>query len=360
MMQQLLATRQVIIVGGRGGVGKTSISAALGIVSARLGYRTLVLTIDPARRLAGALGLAAFGAQAADVTPALHASGDRLTGELHAMMLDVQNTFDRLVERYTFVGEHRDAILANPMYRNIVTRLTGSQEYASMQRLYDIVNEGEYDRIILDTPPASHALEFLSAPERLSEFFDSRMLQIFVGLSERAAWNVLRPGSQLFVKALEKLSGSGLIAEIAEFFRLIDPLLATFRDQPAQAKALLTSSETGFLVVSGPQSFEMAQAVEFHTTLRQMDFHVDGLIVNRTLPQLVNGEHSLPSTAARQDAVIQDILQWGARLELLARQQTQAIHRLSKTINAHCPSVPIWHGQSDALANLRYMANCLV
>jgi anion-transporting ArsA/GET3 family ATPase len=289
----------------------------------------------------------------------LRKNGQPVSGELHAMMLDVQNTFDQLVERHTFVGEHRDAILNNRMYRNIVTRLTGSQEYASMQRLHDIVKEGAYDRIILDTPPASHALEFLSAPQRLSDFFDSRMLQIFVNLTEKATWNLLRPGSQLFLKALEKLSGSGLISEIAEFFRLIEPLLASFRDEPALAKALLTSNSTGFLVVSGAQPLELAQAVDFHATLQKLNFQVDGLIVNRVLPELVESEQPLPDGDDAEDPLAREILVWCARLERLARLQADAIRTVSHAQQIPCLTVPVWHGQAEALSGLRYMASFL-
>ena len=176
MSKGLVSDHQILIVGGSGGVGKTSVSAAIGIESAIEGYKTLVLTIDPARRLASALGLDGIGTEAADVTPKLKEAGHKPKGQLFAMMLDVQNTLDRVVERYAKDEQSKQEILQNRLYQNISTRLSGSQEYASMQRLYEIATEDQYDRIILDTPPSTHALDFLTAPKRLMDFFDSKLV----------------------------------------------------------------------------------------------------------------------------------------------------------------------------------------
>ncbi|MDX1696285.1 MAG: ArsA-related P-loop ATPase, partial [Ketobacteraceae bacterium] len=320
---KLLDQYRVIIVGGSGGVGKTSVSAALGCLAAQQGHNTLVLTIDPARRLAGALGLEGIGHEASDLTDQLEQSGFAPKGRLEAMMLDVQNTFDKLVERYAPDNETAEKILANRLYKTIAARLSGSQEYASMQRLYEIVSEGRYDRIILDTPPTTHALDFLTAPQRLTSFFDSRVLSLFINIGTQVGWNIIRPGTSIFLKGLQKLTGSRLIEEMADFFALIDPILKAARQDPERANALLKDESTAFMVVSGPQLSQLDDAKVFETRLRDMAIKVEALVVNRVLPLHLNTDTPLPATEASDDALTQSIIQWGARLETVARNQVK-------------------------------------
>ncbi len=328
MIDALVRQQRILIVGGSGGVGKTSISAALGVAAAQAGYNTLVLTIDPARRLAAALGLDGIGPEAVDITPALAEHGLEVPGQLHAMMLDVQNTLDRAVERYAPSPERRDQILANRLYRNISTRLSGSQEYASMQRLHEIATSGAYDRIVLDTPPTTHALDFLTAPERLKAFFDSSLIKVFINFGGRAGRGIFRVSDVLF-KALNRLTGANVIRDIGEFFQVAESILEPFSEQAEQAQALLRQPETSFVVVTGPYPHQLDEAGEFQSRLSAMQIRVGALVVNRWLAPLGPEKPELPDAVAAS-ALEDRMAYWASALEGQAHEQTQAIDQLEE------------------------------
>lgn len=356
----LFGQARILIVGGSGGVGKTSVSAALGMLSAAAGHRTLVLTIDPARRLAGALGLSGIGREAVDVTPALRAAGlVSGGGSMHAMMLDVQNTFDRLVERYAGDAEARSRILENRLYRNLSTRLSGSQEYASMQRLHEIATEESWDRIILDTPPSTHAIDFLTAPERLSEFFDSRVVQLFSGLGGRVGWSVLKRGKDMFFGALEKLTGAGVLQEISEFFRIAEAILEPYRHGAGRAEAMLRDSQTRFLVVTGPAPHQIDEAARFRSKLSELGIVLGGMVVNRRLPSRVAEEQAWPSPADVADPLLRDVLSWTGRMEEMARAQGADVARLSVDARLPLVAVPVFDDDVHSIEGLARLASAI-
>jgi anion-transporting ArsA/GET3 family ATPase len=243
------------------------------------------------------------------------------------MMLDVQNTFDRVVERYAPDEVTRQRILGNRLYKNISTRLSGSQEYASMQRLYEIAQEGVYDRIVLDTPPTTHALDFLMAPHRLTEFFDSRVMQLFISFGGRVGWGLLRRSTDVFFKAVDRLTGAGLVGEIADFFRIAETILEPYRSQAGETERLLRSADTTFFVVTGPNAHQIDDARKFRETLGAMGISVSAVIVNRVLGETLPPDASLPQPQ-HNDALADEAAEWGARLELLARAQTAATRSL--------------------------------
>lgn len=350
---------RIIIVGGAGGVGKTSVSAALGIRSAIGGARTLVLTIDPARRLAGALGLEGIGREAVDVTPRLREAGIPVEGTMHAMMLDVQNTLDRLVERYAPDPEARRRILENRLYRNLSTRLTGSQEYASMQRLHEIATEEAWDRIILDTPPSTHALDFLTAPERLAEFFDSRVVQLFAGVGGRVGWSVLKRGSNFFLGAIEKLTGEGVIREISEFFRISETILEPYRHGAGRAESMLRDPQTRFFVVSGPAPHQIDESSRFRTKLNELGIRPGATIVNRLLPSRLPDDASWPSPDDLADPLAAEIVRWTGRMEELARAQAADAARLPDTPSAPLRVVPVFDDDVHSVESLSRLADLL-
>ncbi|TVS11590.1 MAG: ArsA family ATPase [Wenzhouxiangella sp.] len=338
MIDALVEQQRILIVGGSGGVGKTSISAALGIAAAQAGHKTLVLTIDPARRLAAALGLDGIGPEAVDITPGLTEQGLEVPGELHAMMLDVQNTLDRAVERYAPSPRRRDQILANRLYRNISTRLSGSQEYASMQRLYEIATSGEYDRIVLDTPPTTHALDFLTAPERLKAFFDSSLIKVFINFGGRAGRGLFRVSDVLF-KALNRLTGANVIRDIGDFFQVAESILEPFSEQAEQAQALLRRPETSFVVVTGPYPHQLDDAREFQSKLSGMRIRVGAMVVNRWFVPLQSGKPDLPDAVA--SAELEDrMAYWASALECQAHEQTAAIDQLEQRTEVPVIRVP--------------------
>ena len=322
---------RILIVGGSGGVGKTSVSAALGLAAARAGHRTLVLTIDPARRLAAALGLDGIGPDAEDVTPRLHDAGLAVSGELHAMMLDVRNTLDRAVERYASSPERRDQILNNRLYQNIAGRLSGSQEYAAMQQLEDIARRGDYDRIILDTPPTTQAMDFLTAPERLQAFFDSNLIRIFLNVSGRASRGFFRMTDVLF-RALERLTGAQVIRDITEFFEVAESIFEPFNAQAARARQLLRHPSTAFVIVTGASPHQLKEASRFSAALGPMGIAVANVVVNRWLPPLrdetFEATNHLAGNAADDDLAAR-VAYWHAALERLARCQTESIEALA-------------------------------
>jgi anion-transporting ArsA/GET3 family ATPase len=316
---------RVLIVGGSGGVGKTSVSAALGLTAARAGHRTLVLTIDPARRLAAALGLEGMGVEAENVTARLRDAGHPINGELHAMMLDVRHTLDRMVERHAPTPERRDRILKNRLYRNIAGKLSGSQEYAAMQQLVEIVADGSYDRIILDTPPTTQAMDFLTAPERLQAFFDSNLIRIFLTVGERAGRGFFRL-TDVFFRALERLTGAQVIRDITEFFRLAESIFQPFSAQAARARELLRHRSTAFLIVTGPNPQQLSDASRFWRSLGPMDISVANVVINRWRPPL----RTTAAPALESDASLAArIAGWDAALETLAQQQDRAIKALA-------------------------------
>ncbi len=331
MMADIIQRHRILIIGGSGGVGKTSVSAALGIASARAGFRTLVLTIDPARRLAAALGLDGIGPEAVEVTPQLETLGIQGPGELHAMMLDVKSTLDQAVERYASSPERREAILANRLYRNISTRLSGSQEFAAMQRLQEIAESGAYERIILDTPPTTQALDFLTAPERLQAFFDSSLMRIFIQFGGTAGRGFFRMTDVLF-KTLERLTGAHVIRDIGEFFEVAESILEPFSRQARQAQALLRRAETSFVIVTGPYPHQLVDADRFRQKLCEMEIKVSALIVNRWLPPTL-AQRPQRQAAVHSQQLARRMAFWALELEHLAREQTESIDRLA----AHCP-----------------------
>jgi len=349
---------RILIVGGSGGVGKTSLSAALGVSLACRGYKTLVLTIDPARRLAGALGLDRIGAEAVELTSQLAEAGLAPSGSLHAMMLDVQNTFDRLVRRYAPDAETTERILNNRLYQNISTRLSGSQEYASMQRLYEISVEGGYDRIVLDTPPTTHALEFLTAPRRLTEFFDSRVMQLFLNFGGRTGMRLLRRGTDMFFSAVERLTGPGLIREIADFFQLAEAILEPYKQQADRAEALLRSHETTFLIVSGANGHQLDEAHAFRSALSRLSINVSGLIVNRWLAPVTESERVLDQVQP-DDALAGTAVKWFRRIERWAHMQTAQIEKAADGLDIPVVRVPVMDEDIHTVTGLHAVADYL-
>lgn len=355
MMEEILQRHRIIIVGGSGGVGKTSISAALGVASARAGFRTLVLTIDPARRLAAALGLDGIGPEAADVTPLLGIDG---SGELHAMMLDVKNTLDQAVERYAPSAQRKDDILANRLYQNISTRLSGSQEFAAMQRLQEIAAAGDYQRIILDTPPTTQALDFLTAPERLQAFFDSSLMRVFIQFGGTAGRGFFRMTDVLF-RTLERLTGANVIRDIGDFFQVAESILEPFNRQARQAQALLRRADTSFVIVTGPYPHQLVDADRFRTKLGQMQIGVSALVVNRWLkPQLDQRPARQPAVQSHQ--LVERVAYWALETERLAHQQTESIDQLSGRSSQPVIRLPELGKDVHSVAGLMQLSEMLV
>ncbi len=309
----LLAPRVAVCV-GCGGVGKTTIAAALGIEAARRGQRTLVLTIDPARRLADALGVEALGNRPqpipGEVLSHLGVSGP---GTLSAMMLDMKRTFDDLVERLAENDEARGRILANPIYQHASAALAGSVEYSAMEKVFEMWERGTYDLIVVDTPPAQHALDFLEAPQRLLEFLDSRIVQMLIHpafAAGRVGFRLFQSGARRALHLIERVSGIGFLEDISEFLLAFEGMSAGFRERAEQVRGLLLGPESAFVLVAGPGRESVRQAVDFRRRLEGFGVGLAGTLVNRMhlwpeagAPRFEGSEADLPRlTAALAEA----------------------------------------------------------
>ncbi len=277
--------RRVLVTVGTGGVGKTTVSAALALEAARRGKRALVLTIDPARRLADALGLRELGHDAQEIPhELLRAAGAAEGGSLAAMMLDTKRTFDELVARYAPDEAAIERIHANRIYQNLTDALAGSREYSAMERLHQLASQGDYDLIVLDTPPAAHALDFLEAPRRLTSLLDSQILKLLFAPAlalGRTGFRLFQMGSSLVLPLLERITGMEFLRVLSEFLLAFESMLEGFTTRAREIEALLRSPECGFVLVAGPDPVQARRAQEFWRRLETEQIHLVGLVANR-------------------------------------------------------------------------------
>lgn len=272
---------RVVICAGSGGVGKTTTSAAIAMGLAVDGARVAVVTIDPAKRLADALGLVQLGNDPVLVDPArFAAAGAEIKGELWAMTLDSKRTFDELIERLAPDEATRDEILSNRIYQQLSGAVAGSQEFTAVAKLYDLHAAGRFDVLVLDTPPSRNALDFLDAPDRLTGFFEGRALKVFLAPTGLAA-RVVGRGTGVVFGVLQRLTGVDLLDDLSVFFRALGGLVDGFRERAEGVKLLLSDPSTTFLVVTSPEREPVEEAIFFAGKLREAKMHFGGLIVNR-------------------------------------------------------------------------------
>jgi anion-transporting ArsA/GET3 family ATPase len=280
-MSELLKGKRVCICAGSGGVGKTTTSAAIALGLAARGAKVAVVTIDPAQRLANALGLKELDNEphrVADST--LAAGGVEVSGELWAMMLDPKRTFDDLMERLAPSPERAEEIKANRVYRELSSAVSGSQEFTAVAKLYELAEGGEFDLLVLDTPPSRNALDFLDAPGRLSSFLEGRALKTFVrptGVGMR----VLSRAAAPMLAGLRRVTGVDLLSDLSTFFALLGDMTADFSARATAVQAMLHSPSTAFLIVTSAQYEPIDEAIWFSRTLQGHGFPFDGIVINR-------------------------------------------------------------------------------
>ncbi|HEY4188686.1 MAG TPA: ArsA-related P-loop ATPase [Polyangia bacterium] len=282
-MSDFLAARRIVVCVGPGGVGKTTTAAALAARAARAGRRTLVTTIDPAPRLADALGVS-LTATPTPVPVAVAAALDLAPGMLHVARLDTEQAFAALVDEQVADAEMRRRIFDNPIYRQITTTLTGSQEYAATLALYDIVRKNEFDLVVLDTPPTANALDFLEAPKRLAEAISSPAIQWFARPPEgggRFSLRSLRSGSALVLKRLGKFVGSQFLEDIAAFLTDFQTVLGGFLERAQSVSDRLRRPDVAFLLVLAPEAPAVDEALYFERRLREAGIVLTAFVVNR-------------------------------------------------------------------------------
>jgi anion-transporting ArsA/GET3 family ATPase len=281
----LLRDKRIIVCVGAGGVGKTTLAAALALGAARSGKRALVLTIDPARRLADALGVGALGNRPRAISrDVLTRLGVPSEGALSALMLDMKRTFDDLVERFAESPEARDRILQNRIYQNVSDALAGSAEYSAMEKVFELAESGKFDRLIVDTPPSQHALDFLEAPQRLLEFLDSSIVQLLLHpafAAGRFGFRIFQRGTRRVLQVIEKVSGVSFLEDVSEFLMAFEGMSEGFRQRARRVNALLLGSETGFVLAAGPASESVAHAEAFLARLQTSGVPLAGVLLNR-------------------------------------------------------------------------------
>ncbi len=272
----LVADRSILVTAGTGGVGKTTVAAALALEGAHAGRRACVVTVDPAKRLADALGLESLGNAPKRID-------GPWPGELWAMMLDTKGTFDDLVVRYSAGPDQSRSILDNRLYRNISGALSGTQEYMAMEKLYELHDSGQFDLIVVDTPPTRHALDFLDAPNRLTRFLDNRIFRLLI-MPTRAYLRAVSAATHAFLRTVSRIVGTEVVSDVITFFEAFEGMEAGFRDRAAAVRELLAAPGTAFVLVTSPRSDAVDEASFFAQRLAEGGIEVSLLVVNRLHP----------------------------------------------------------------------------
>jgi anion-transporting ArsA/GET3 family ATPase len=278
-LESVIAASHVVVCCGSGGVGKTTTAAVIAMHAAQQGRRSVVVTIDPARRLADALGLDGLSNDPALIDGPWQATG----GEMSAMMLDTKATFDGLVRRYSTDPDQAERILSNSFYRNISEALSGTQEYMASEKLYELAVEGDYDLVVVDTPPTRNALDFLEAPQRLAKFLDHRLYRMLMAPT-RGIVKAVNVAAQAVMRSFAKVVGAEVVADAIAFFSAFEGMEEGFKQRAAQVDELLGHDDTAFVLVASPRSDTMAEASYFATRLAGVHIRVRALIVNRMQP----------------------------------------------------------------------------
>lgn len=375
-MKQRLAGKKTLVCVGPGGVGKTTTAAALGVIGARGGLRTLVCTIDPAPRLADALGVANLGPTpvpiAAETAAALGIPSPDL---LHAMRVDPGAAFEHLVNEQVADAELRGRIFSNSLYRHVTTDLTGSQEYAATLALYEIRRDGRFDLIVLDTPPTANALEFLETPQRLADAIASPAVQWFARPDPRESRFSLKRlgvGGAMIIRRAGKLMGSQFLDDLGAFLLDIREVLGGFLVRAREIEAVLRRPDVGFVLVMTPETGAVNEALYFAQRLREAGSPLCCFIANRTLPEPTAHDQptlrqALADLPALRDVTSADLDRAAASLSVLAdylariaRAQRSELERLSReSPGVEITTVPLQPHDVSSLDALRAIVDRL-
>jgi anion-transporting ArsA/GET3 family ATPase len=358
---------RIVVTCGSGGVGKTTTAAAIALRAAERGRKAVVLTIDPARRLAQSMGLSEL-----DNTPrAVKGVDGAAGGSLDAMMLDMKRTFDEVVEDHT-TPERAKQILANPFYQALSSSFAGTQEYMAMEKLGQLRARPDWDLIVVDTPPARSALDFLDAPERLGSFLDGRLIRLLGGTARaggRTYLKVLHAGFNVITSTLTKVLGGELLKDVSTFVNALDTMFGGFRERAEQTYALLKRPETAFIVVAAPEHDALREASYFVDRLSSEGMPLGGLVLNRTHPPATvalsatraegAAEEVTESAAEGADLAAAALRVHAERMQLATREQHLADRFTSAHPDVAVRTVPAAAGDVHDLDGLRVMGEAL-
>ncbi len=340
-LQAHLTGKRVVICLGAGGVGKTTTAAALAFELAARGQKVAVVTIDPAERLAAALGLRELSGEPRLIDPALFAAqGVEIKGELWAMMLDAKRTFDQIVTRLESDPERLQAILENPVYRELSSAVAGSQEMSAISKLYELHHERDFDVIVLDTPPSRNALDFLEAPGRLLGFIEGRALQVFIAPGGLTARLFGRTTGLVFA-IFARVTGVDMLGELSRFFRSLTGVIDGFSERTRGVAALLRDPATTFLIVTSPEPEPAREAVFLAGQLATAGMSRSGLIVNRVHRDGLGG-HTVEEVQALLAPELGESLAMRvagnlADFDVLVQRDRETIARLSRELDEPDP-----------------------
>jgi anion-transporting ArsA/GET3 family ATPase len=334
---------RIVVCCGSGGVGKTTTAAALALRAVEQhGRRAVVLTIDPARRLAQSLGLTELDNSPRQVKGIEAPNG----GELHAMMLDMKRTFDDVVLAHTDPGRAAE-IFANPFYQAMSSTFSGTQEYMAMEKLGQLHARGEWDLIVVDTPPSRSALDFLDAPARLSRFLDGRMLRLLLAPARaggRSMFNLVTASFGVFSRVVQRVLGAQLLSDLSGFVAALDSMFGDFRQRAEQTYRILQARETAFLLVAAPEPDAVREAAFFAGRLGAEQMPLAGLVLNRVhrtaLPEL-SAERSLVAAARLDHLGGHEAAAGALRLHAALIQQTVRETRVAARFTDAFPAVPV-------------------
>ncbi|MFQ6394666.1 ArsA family ATPase [Nocardia sp. KC 131] len=327
-------TARVVVCCGSGGVGKTTTAAAIALRAAELGRKVVVLTIDPARRLAQSLGVADL-----DNAPQRVPLGPEAKGELHAMMLNMRRTFDDMVLEHTS-PDKAEQIFANPFYQTVASSFGGTQEYMAMEKLGQLAGRKEWDLIVVDTPPSRNALDFLDAPKRLGNFLNGRMIRVIMAPG-RGVTRLVTGAMSLAVRGVSTIVGGQMLKDASNFLQSLESLFGGFQDRADRTYAMLSKPGTHFLVVAAAEPDALREASFFVDRLSTERMPLAGLVLNRTHPVLSTLSADHARTAADQlaetDPITSSVLRIHAQRVATAKRERNLLHRFT---GAH-PRVPI-------------------
>jgi anion-transporting ArsA/GET3 family ATPase len=323
-LPSLVAERSVVVCCGSGGVGKTTVSATFALAAARAGRRACVVTVDPARRLADALGVESLPNQPTEVA-------GNWPGHLHALMLDSKGTFDDLVGRYARTPEQAESILANRLYQNLAGALSGTQEYMAMEKLYELVQSNEFDIVVVDTPPTRNALDLLDAPRRLTRFLENRLFRALL-VPTRMSLRAVSVATQALLRTISKVAGAEIVQDAVGFFQAFEGMEDGFRSRASAVHELLIDPATAYVLVTSARADAVAEAGFFAEKLGERDRRVAALVVNRLAPSFGNGDAAPDAATPTSDSKGGTAASTGGSAE--AQEALDALEANLATLNA--------------------------
>ncbi len=352
-LSDLVRDRAVVVCCGSGGVGKTTVSATFALAAARAGRRACVVTVDPARRLADALGV-----QSLPNTPT-EVAGD-WPGHLFALMLDSKGTFDDLVEHYARTPEQAESILANRLYQNLAGALSGTQEYMAMEKLYELVHSNEFDVVVVDTPPTRNALDLLDAPRRLTRFLENRLFRALL-VPTRMSLRAVGVATQALLRTISKVAGAEIVQDAVAFFQAFEGMEDGFRTRATAVHELLADPSTAYVLVTSARPDAVSEASFFATKLAEREVAVAALVVNRIAPSFGTEDGGAEAPAGAAAAPGLEPLEANlAGLNVVAAREAKGYARLAAQVSpAPVGRIPLFGQDVHELGGLERAADCL-